>query len=46
MVNKRLAENTGKDIKAIQRDTDRDHYMDAKTALKYGLVDKIFEKRN
>ena len=45
-LNKILAENTGKDIKTLQKDTDRDNYMDAKTALKYGLIDKIFEKRN
>ena len=44
-LNKILAENTGKDIKTLQKDTDRDNYMDAKTAVKYGLVDKIFEKR-
>ena len=46
LLNKILAENTGKDVKTLQKDTDRDNYMDAKTALKYGLVDKIFEKRN
>ena len=45
-LNKILAENTGKDIKTLEKDTDRDNYMDAKTALKYGLIDKIFEKRN
>ena len=45
-LNKILAENTGKDVKILQKDTDRDNYMDAKTAVKYGLVDKIFEKRN
>ena len=46
LLNKILAENTGKDVKTLQRDTERDNYMDAKTALKYGLIDKIFEKRN
>lgn len=46
LLNKILAENTGKDVKTLQKDTDRDNYMDAKTALKYGLIDKIFEKRN
>lgn len=46
LLNKILAENTGKDVKTLQKDTDRDNYMDAKTAVKYGLVDKIFEKRN
>ena len=46
LLNKILAENTGKDVKTLQQDTDRDTYMDAKAAVKYGLVDKIFEKRN
>ena len=46
LLNKILAENTGKDVKTLQKDTERDNYMDAKTALKYGLIDKIFEKRN
>ena len=46
ILNQILADNTGKDIKTLQKDTDRDNYMDAKTAVKYGLVDKIFEKRN
>ena len=45
ILNKILAENTGKDMKTLQKDTDRDNYMDAKSALKYGLIDKIFEKR-
>ncbi len=44
-INKILAENTGKDVATITRDTDRDNYLDAKSALKYGLVDKIFSKR-
>lgn len=46
LLNKILAENTGKDVKTLQKDTERDNYMDAKVALKYGLIDKIFEKRN
>ena len=46
LLNKILAENTGKTVAVLQKDTDRDNYMDAKTAVKYGLVDKIFEKRN
>lgn len=45
LLNKILSDNTGKDIKTIQKDTERDNYMDAETALKYGLVDKILEKR-
>ncbi|MBR6778997.1 MAG: ATP-dependent Clp protease proteolytic subunit [Clostridia bacterium] len=44
-LNKILADNTGKDIATIAKDTDRDNFLDAKSALKYGLVDKIFTKR-
>ena len=44
-LNKILAENTGKDIETIAKDTDRDNFLDAKQAVKYGLVDKIFSKR-
>ena len=44
-LNKILAENTGKDVETITKDTDRDNFLDAKQAVKYGLVDKIFSKR-
>lgn len=40
-LNKILASNTGKDIKKIERDTERDYYLDSEEALEYGLVDKI-----
>ena len=46
LLNSILAENTGKTVEELQKDTDRDNYMDAKTAVEYDLVDKIFEKRN
>lgn len=36
-----LASNTSKDMKVIERDTERDNYMDANEALEYGLIDKI-----
>ena len=44
-LNKILAEKSGQPIDKIEQDTDRDNYMSASEALKYGLVDKIFEKR-
>ena len=44
-LNKIFAENTGKDVETITKDTDRDNFLDAKQAVKYGLVDKIFSKR-
>lgn len=41
MLNKLLAENTGRSLEEIERDTERDHYMTAEEAKEYGLVDKI-----
>ena len=43
-LNRILAENTGKDIKTIARDTERDNFMSAAEACKYGLVDKVIAK--
>lgn len=40
-LNKILSEKTGQDINRIEKDTERDHYLSAKEALEYGLVDKI-----
>ena len=44
-LNRILAENTGKSIEEIARDTERDNFMTAQQALEYGLIDKIFAKR-
>ncbi|NCB48343.1 MAG: ATP-dependent Clp endopeptidase proteolytic subunit ClpP [Clostridia bacterium] len=44
-INKILSEETGQDIKKIQKDTDRDHYMSAEEAKEYGLIDDIFYTR-
>jgi len=44
-MNSLLAEMTGQPIDVIQRDTDRDNFMTADEALKYGIVDKVMEKR-
>ena len=44
-LNKILADNTGQDIKVIEQDTDRNNYMSAKDALKYGLIDEILVNR-
>ena len=44
-LNRILAENTGKSVEEVSRDTERDFYMTAEEALAYGLVDKIIEKR-
>ena len=40
-LNKMLAKNTGKDLKTIENDTERDYFLSAKEALDYGLIDKI-----
>jgi len=39
-----MAENTGQPIDTIERDTERDFYLDANQAVEYGLVDKILQK--
>ena len=44
-LNKILAENTGKDLAQIEKDTDRDNFLTAQAALEYGLIDKVIEKR-
>jgi len=45
MLNQILAENTGKPLEIIERDTDRDNYMTAQEAMEYGLVDRVLTKR-
>lgn len=40
-INKILADVTGNSLKKIEKDTDRDNFMDAKEALNYGLIDQI-----
>ena len=44
-LNKILSENTGKDLKTITKDTERDNYMTAEEACAYGLIDKVIDKR-
>ena len=45
-LNKILAKNTEKSLKRINNDTQRDHYLDAEEALKYGIIDKIIERND
>jgi len=40
-LNKYFAERTGQPIEVIAQDTERDHYMTAEEAVKYGLIDKV-----
>lgn len=40
-LNAMIAEQTGQDIKTIEKDTDRDNFMSAKEACDYGLIDEV-----
>lgn len=42
-LNKLLAKHTGQDIKKIEVDSDRDYYITAQEAVKYGLIDKVIK---
>lgn len=44
-LNKILANHTGQPLEKIEKDTDRDFFMDAEEAKKYGIVDKIIKKQ-
>ncbi|MDE6659435.1 MAG: ATP-dependent Clp protease proteolytic subunit [Eubacterium sp.] len=44
-LNKILAENCGKTVEELARDTDRDNWLTANEALEYGLVDKVIDRR-
>ena len=45
-LNKILASRTGQSLKTIAKDTDRDNFMSAEEALKYGIIDKVLEIRD
>ena len=44
-LNKLLSDKTGQSIETIERDTERDNWMTAEEALKYGIIDGIMDKR-
>lgn len=44
-MNRILSEQTGQPIEVIEKDTDRDNYMTAEQALKYGLIDRVLTHR-
>ena len=44
-LNKLLSEKTGQSLETIEKDTERDNYMTAEEALKYGIIDGILDKR-
>ena len=45
-LNKILAKNTGKPLAQVEKDTERDFYMSAEEAEKYGIVDDIYKPKN
>jgi len=45
-LNKILAKNTGKPLTQVEKDTERDFYMTAEEAKKYGIVDDIYKPKN
>ena len=42
-LNKLLAKHTGQNIKKVEKDSDRDYYITAQEAVKYGLIDKVIK---
>lgn len=44
-LNEIMAEHTGQTIEKINKDTDRDNFMDATTAMNYGLIDQVISRR-
>jgi ATP-dependent Clp protease protease subunit len=44
-LNEMLAQHTGQSIETIERDTDRDNFMSAEDAVKYGLIDRVLTNR-
>ena len=44
-LNKIMANNTGKDLKQIEKDTERDYFLSSEEAKNYGLIDKIIENK-
>ena len=44
-LNEMMAMHTGQPIEVIERDTDRDNFMSAEEALKYGMIDRVLKSR-
>ena len=45
-MNELLALHTGQQVERVEQDTDRDNFMDAEAAMRYGLVDKVLNRRD
>lgn len=46
ILNKILADSTGKTVNQIEKDTDRNYFLSSQEALDYGLIDKVLEPRS
>ena len=44
-VNEILSKHTGKSLKTVEKDTDRDNFLNAEESKKYGIIDEILEER-
>lgn len=44
-LNKIMAQNTGRTVTQIEKDVDRDYFMDAEQGVKYGIIDKVMKKK-
>ena len=44
-LNRILADNTGKPLKRIERDTERDYFLDSNEALEYGIIDEVLNRK-
>ena len=45
-LNEIMAKHTGQTIEVVEKDTDRDNFLSAEDALKYGIIDKVLESRS
>ena len=45
-LNEMMAQHTGQGVELLERDTDRDNFMSADEALKYGIIDKVLARRD
>lgn len=45
-LNQIMAKHTGQSIEVVEKDTDRDNFLSAEDALKYGIIDKVLESRH
>jgi ATP-dependent Clp protease, protease subunit len=44
LLNKIISDRSGQPIEKVEKDTDRDYFLSAEEALKYGIIDKVIEK--